>query len=362
MLSMACFREISKNMSRNRFSLKSRITIPGTFSVRHFRMVTKNKGQNLLPIEPRIYVPKFSPIGLRYNTDFIDQVAIEEAKPKIPMKVRLRNWFIKHKRRGWSYLLIGTTIIVIAGVVGYAWTIIGGASSLTVDPNGAVVVQIQNVDENAVAYGAGVLTAIAVMGVGYVGSRFFSHRPEKAYRQLKRDILSNPLVRCQMGSNIRVGGYHAYSLEDGGFTVFTGANKHDEGWKKYFKMKRVNMIFQIQSAGVISNISNSTVPNAIGLVSASFHSNLSQDVWYDYVALDVLNTGSRMILWGDRSEDYNIIYNGYVLTNENEMRATEQEDKEEKENEQNKKDTQPDLLVEKFVPGRPMKFNTQDPI
>jgi len=112
---------------------------------------------------------------------------------------------------------------------------------------------INFVEVGHVAYIAGIVTGFLLVGAVGVGQRILVIRPEPVYRKMLKDLSGNARAVQALGESITGGRFRAYSVLDGGFRLRAEPGKTYDGWQRWWRPRRLQMLFTASgSRGVTS--------------------------------------------------------------------------------------------------------------
>ena len=241
-----------------------------------------------------------------------------------PLLARWEEW----RPRVVSYLWIGAVVLTGVVILRAGLWVVGFFSSLDF------------ADVGQVAFFAGLLTAFGLVLLASLGRRALTLRPEAVYHEALKQVLNDVTVRAFLGSELRSGAFRAYSFLPGGIrwpqspTSNAAANRSAQspsaspssstpassptsvpvgsagssagGWSGagvasavlgYWRPRRLQLFFQVTGD-----------TGEHGMVSCEVEKVRGQ-AKYNLLAVDILNTGQRVVLRGDPTYS---IYQGVI--------------------------------------------------
>jgi len=153
---------------------------------------------------------------------------------------------------------------------------------------------INFVEVGHIAYAAGIVTGLALIGVFNIGQRMLVLRPEPVYRKIIRDLSHSPKATTALGGQITAGRFRAYSVLDGGVRWKTEPGKTYDGWQRFWKPRRLQMLFTASGDRGVT-----------GLVICEVQNDYRGKPFYNILALEMLDAKGaqaaqpRIVLDGD---------------------------------------------------------------
>lgn len=103
---------------------------------------------------------------------------------------------------------------------------------------------INFLDVGEVAFMAGLLSGVGIVGCAALGTRFLRLRPEPIYQHAMKRITADPTVAAYMGQQINAGSFRAYSFLNGSVRMTAEQREkavQQTGIYKYWQPKRLQM-------------------------------------------------------------------------------------------------------------------------
>jgi len=152
-------------------------------------------------------------------------------------------------------------------------------------------------DVATISFAAGLATAGVVAVILSYTRRLFIIRPELVYQSVLSKVTADPRVVTMLGDNIAPGKFRAYSLSDGGVQLANNEPTKYQGWERFWKPRKLQMMFQLEGT------------KEKGMVSFEAKKEFNGDMLFLSLTLDGLQSGEKLILEGDGS---NKVYRGVI--------------------------------------------------
>ena len=220
-----------------------------------------------------------------------DEVPKDEKKPEEDLN-------LKATRLGFSTFTDGINRVLASWphIKTYSVWVLVGTGMLFVFKAGLNLVDffatINFLDVGEVAFIAGLVSGVGLVGCGWLGTRFLRLRPEPIFQHALKRLNTDSTVVQYMGRQITPSNFRAYSFVNGAVRMTEEQRERARiakatGIYKYWQPKRLQLFFQVTGSN-----------GAIGMVSAEVEKSWRGDHSYNLLSVD-LQTGERIILEGD---------------------------------------------------------------
>jgi len=152
-------------------------------------------------------------------------------------------------------------------------------------------------DVATISFVAGLATAGVIAVILSYTRRLFVIKPELVYQKILQRVQADPRVGEMLGSSVTPGKFRAYALSEGGLTLAADKADPGSGWSRFWKPKKLQMMFQLQGS------------QELGMVSFEAKKEFNGDLLFTSLVVDGLKTGQKLILEGDGSDK---VYQGII--------------------------------------------------
>jgi len=185
----------------------------------------------------------------------------------------------------------------------YAVFALVGSACYIVFKSGLWVIEfmasINFADVGQVSYVAGLLSAGLLVLSFRIGARFLTLRPDVVTRQMLKKVCLNPQVEAEIGKQIRQIGFQASQQTNAAVRWRAEPGVTYYGWDRYIKYRNLHLFFQINGE------------KGQGLVSCEVEKDLKGNEITKILAVDVFETGSRIVVEGDPTRS---LCSGFIKT------------------------------------------------